>query len=141
MGLLSRLSEEKLNALEKILSANQRRIKLKDIVKVINAYDTYNQNATLAAKELSYNTTTILKYWRRAGFSIRNKGVRGPHKGLYEKYKSLINRKLHQSEISRELKVNIGAVNNYLTRHPELMELYRKKRNIKLVWKRVKVKV
>ena len=66
--------EEELSALEKILESGWVHFRLEDIKTIIKAYKTNHGSANRASKEIPYSNSTIIKYWRRAGFEIGKRG-------------------------------------------------------------------
>ena len=66
--------EEKSRALERILESGRTYFNLEEILTIIESYRKYDRSATRASKEIPYSNSTIIKYWRRAGFEIGKRG-------------------------------------------------------------------
>ncbi len=111
---------EHFNALERILRIGGN-LRLDKIKEIIEAYEIYEGNANKASEKIDCSIPTIRKYWRIAEFNERVKVK-------YEKYESLVNLGYNQTQIASKLKVKPSAVNLYLSRHPELRAIYKKKK-------------
>lgn len=127
-------TEKEFNPLEKILKVGGINLGMDEIREIIEAYEDYTANATIASQNISYGKSTIIKYWRKVGFEIKKRGGRGKDKGhrdVYEKYKLLLEQGQNQSKIAGELGISRQAVNDYLNANPGLRKIYEEKRKEK----------